>query len=76
MGYKVEFEMDESTKSPTFENLDWCTKADLFLIVSFFDISVPLNARKAEINIILSKKLVEKGEWLLYQGLRPDHQTT
>ena len=55
------FEMDDFATSPTLEKLDRCTKADLILIASFFDIYVPLNACKAEIKGTLSEKLVEKG---------------
>ncbi len=55
------FDMDESAQNPTLDKLDRCTKADLLLIANFFDISVPLNARKAEIKICLSEQLVERG---------------
>ncbi|KAF3706922.1 hypothetical protein EXN66_Car000093 [Channa argus] len=57
----MEFNMDEFTINPTIEKLQRCTKADLFLIASFFDVPVPLNARKAEVRAILSEKLVEEG---------------
>ncbi|KAL7385836.1 hypothetical protein ABVT39_001013 [Epinephelus coioides] len=53
--------MDEFAQNPTMDKLERCTKADLFLIASFFDVSIPLNARKVEIKSCLSQRLVEKG---------------
>ncbi|XP_049912636.1 uncharacterized protein LOC126397732 [Epinephelus moara] len=57
----IMFDMDEFAQNPTMDKLERCTKADLFLIASFFDVSIPLNARKVEIKSCLSQRLVEKG---------------
>lgn len=58
---KIEFDLLDFAKSPALEKLERCTKADLLLIAGFFDVSVPLNARKAEIKYLLATQLAQKG---------------
>lgn len=42
------FDMDEFAQNPTLGKLERCTKADLLLIASSFDISVPLKVERVE----------------------------
>ena len=53
--------MDKFALEPTLDKLERCTKADLLLIANFFNISVPLNLKKAGIKAVLTEKLVEGG---------------
>ncbi|CAI5657199.1 unnamed protein product [Oreochromis niloticus] len=46
---------------PTEEKLDRCKKDDLILIANFFDVTVPLNAKKKELKELLCIKLHERG---------------
>lgn len=55
------FDVDGFAQRPTMDTLQWCTKADLLLVANLFNVSVPLNAQKAEIKQCLAEQLVEKG---------------
>ena len=60
LGRNIKWGLDFA-QDPALDKLDGCTKADLLLIANFFNISVPLNAREAEIKSCLSEQLVERG---------------
>ncbi|KAL3968224.1 ATP-binding cassette, subfamily A (ABC1), member 1 [Sarotherodon galilaeus] len=57
----MEFKLEDFTLSPTEEKLDRCKKDDLILIANFFDVTVPLNAKKKELKELLCVKLLERG---------------
>lgn len=46
---------------PPWISCNGCTKADLLLVANLFNVSVPLNAQKAEIKQCMAEQLVEKG---------------
>ncbi|CAI5669799.1 unnamed protein product [Oreochromis niloticus] len=55
------FDVDDFAQQPTMDKLDRCTKADLLLVANLFNVSVPLNAKKAEIKQCLTAQLLDKG---------------
>lgn len=55
------FDMDDFTQAPTLDKLDRCNKEDLLDIAALFDVAVPMNALKPEIQTVLSERLVERG---------------
>ncbi|KAL3979168.1 gamma-glutamyltranspeptidase / glutathione hydrolase / leukotriene-C4 hydrolase [Sarotherodon galilaeus] len=55
------FDVDDYAQQPTMDKLDRCTKADLLLVANLFNVSVPLNAKKAEIKQCLTAQLLDKG---------------
>ncbi|CAI5691564.1 unnamed protein product [Oreochromis niloticus] len=57
----MEFKLEDFTLGPTEEKLDRCKKDDLILIANFFDVTVPLNAKKKELKELLCIKLHERG---------------
>ncbi|KAL4005472.1 hypothetical protein ACER0C_005185 [Sarotherodon galilaeus] len=57
----MEFKLEDFTLSPTEEKLDRCKRDDLILIANFFDVTVPLNAKKKELKELLCVKLHERG---------------
>ncbi|XP_039906424.1 uncharacterized protein LOC120745531 [Simochromis diagramma] len=57
----MEFKLEDFTLGPTEEKLDRCKKDDLILIANFFDVTVPLNAKKKELKELLCIKLNERG---------------
>ena len=58
---QLTFDMDAFTQRPALDKLDRCTKAYLLFVAKFFNVSVPLNACKAEIKGCLAEQLVERG---------------
>ncbi|XP_039460221.1 uncharacterized protein LOC120435199 [Oreochromis aureus] len=57
----MEFKLEDFTLGPTEEKLDRCKKDDLILIANFFDVTVPLNAKKKELKELLCIELHERG---------------
>lgn len=57
----MEFKLEEFVSNPTIAKFDKCTKSDLILIASAFDVVVPLNIKKQELKELLHKKLSERG---------------
>ncbi|KAK2845089.1 hypothetical protein Q5P01_011748 [Channa striata] len=57
----MEFKLEDSTTNPRRDKLERCRKADLLLIADFFDVHVPLHAKKEELKQLLMATLMERG---------------
>ncbi|XP_076745575.1 uncharacterized protein LOC112435382 [Maylandia zebra] len=57
----MEFKLEDFTLSPSAEKLDRCKKADLLLVAEFFDVTVPLTAKKKELRELLCVQLTDRG---------------
>lgn len=61
-GYReMEFSIEAFRQKPSWEGLELCRKADLYLIADYYEISIVKSARKKEVRDVIQAALVQQG---------------